>query len=77
MREFFKRLFCLHKDNDVVCWHWTHGVIGYDPLFLEVLLRCKICGKYHFMYIQDPAEYDEFISTYANKEWADTCKSKV
>lgn len=74
MKELFRKLFCRHKDNNVICWHWTHGITSHEPPFLEVLLRCKTCGKYQFTTIQDPKRFDEFVSTYAEKEWADTYK---
>ena len=74
MKDFFKKLFCKHKHNEVICWHWTHGWSSNEPAFIEVQLRCKDCGKYHFMDIQDPREYDEFTFENADKKWSDTCK---
>lgn len=72
MKEFLKKLFCGHRNNEVVCWHWTHGPYGNDPLQLEIQLRCTECGKYHFMHIDDPSRYDDFTSKYTDKEWSDT-----
>ena len=43
-----KKIFCKHKDNEVICWHWTHGEGTNEIRFLEIQLRCKNCGKYHF-----------------------------
>ena len=25
--NFIKKLFCKHKNSEVICWHWTHGPI--------------------------------------------------
>lgn len=74
MKKFLKKLFCCHKHNEVVCWHWTHGMVDFNPRFIEVQLKCNSCGKYHFLHIRDPREFDEFVSEYADKEWSDTCK---
>lgn len=74
MKKFLKRLFCRHKSNKVVCWHWTHGWSAHQIRFLEIQLRCRNCGKYHFIHIKDPKKYDKFVSEYADKEWSDTCK---
>ena len=69
-----KCLFCLHKNNEVICWHWTHGWSTNEPRFLQIQLRCKKCGKYHFLDIQDPRKCNEFTYKYADKEWSDICK---
>ena len=60
MKEIFKRLFCRHKNNEVVCWHWTHGWSTSELRFIEIQLKCNNCGKYHFMDIRDPEIYEEF-----------------
>lgn len=72
--DIVKKLFCSHKNNEVVCWHWTHGWLDNDPSFLEIQLKCKKCGKYHFLHIRDPREYDWFTTKYADKKWSNTCK---
>ena len=69
-----KQLLCRHKDSEVVCWHWTHGESTYEIRFLEIQLRCKDCGKYHFKYIRDWNECEKFISKHKNKQWSDECK---
>ena len=23
--NILKKIFCKHKNNGIVCWHWTHG----------------------------------------------------
>lgn len=69
-----KKLFCRHKNNnEVVCWHWTHGWNTNEIRFLEIQLRCNDCGKYHFAYIKDWNECYEFIDKFKDKEWSDTC----
>lgn len=75
MKGAIKRLFCRHKkSNEVVCWHWTHGEIGNEPIQIEAQLKCTECGKYHFLHIDDPKKYDEFASKYKDKQWSDTCQ---
>lgn len=69
-----KSLFCKHKHSDVVCWHWTHGVNGNEPLFLEIQLKCNKCGKYFFRYIKDKQKCCDFAEKYIDKQWSDKCK---
>ena len=69
-----KQLLCIHKDNDVVCWHWTHGLNGNDDLFLEVQFKCKKCGRYFFRYINDRNECFSFIELNKDKQWSNKCK---
>lgn len=70
-----KNLFCKHKDsNEVVCWHWTHGINGNEIRSVEAQLRCNDCGKYHFLHIYDWDKCDEFIAEHKDKQWSDTCK---
>lgn len=43
-----KRLLCKHNnENEVVCWHWTHGINDNEIRSVEVQLKCNDCGKYH------------------------------
>ena len=72
--NIIKKLFCKHKNNEVVCWHWTHGSNDNYYRFIEVQRRCKDCGKYYFRYIQDEEKCDEFAYDYYDKQWSDTCK---
>ena len=74
MKEFFERLFCKHENNDVVCYHWTRGLYDNEIRFLEIQLKCKDCGKYHFVYIYNWDKCYEFIEKYKDKYWSDTCK---
>lgn len=69
-----KQILCRHKENDVICWHWTHGVNGNEPRFIEIQLKCKNCHKYHFTYIKDRLKCVEFSKRYSEKEWSDKCK---
>lgn len=62
------------KNNEIVCWHWTHGQNANEIRFLEIQKKCKDCGKYHFSYIKDWNQCDQFITKYPNKEWSDICK---
>lgn len=31
-------------------WHWTHGPVGNDPLFIKSEYRCNRCGKIVYLY---------------------------
>ncbi len=31
--NFIRKLFCKHKNSEVICWHWTHGPNGNDIRF--------------------------------------------
>ena len=35
IKKFFHQFFCKHTDADLLCWHWTHGPYGNNPLFIE------------------------------------------
>ena len=72
--RFVKQLFCNHIDSEVVCWHWTHGWSTYEIRFLEIQLRCNICGKYYFAEIRDWDECYKFIARHKDKRWSETCK---
>lgn len=72
--NILKKIFCRHKNNEIVCWHWTHGQNANEIRFLEIQKKCKDCGKYHFSYINDWNQCNKFIAKYPNKEWSNTCK---
>ena len=74
MKNFIKRLFCKHENNEVVCWHWTHGLYDNEIRFLEIQLKCNDCGKYHFKYIYDWDECYKFIAENQNTRWSGDCK---
>lgn len=73
MKDFLKKLFCKHEHNEVVCYHWTHGLYDNEIRFLEIQLKCKDCGKYHFVYIHNWDKCYKFIEKHKDKEWSDTC----
>ena len=64
-----KKIFCKHKDNEVICWHWTHGEATNEIRFIEIQLRCKNCDKHHFKNIRDWNECEKFISKNKDKQW--------
>lgn len=72
--NFFKKLFCKHKNSEVICWHWTHGPNMNEPRFLEIQLKCNNCGKYYFTTIRECMDCNEFISIYKDKQWSTTCR---
>lgn len=72
--NFIKKLFCKHRNSEVVCWHWTHGQNANEIRFLEIQKKCNECGKYYFSYIKDWNKCEEFISKYPDKQWSDICK---
>lgn len=74
MFKRFIRLFCRHKNSEVICWHWTHGYNDNEIRFLEIELKCKDCGRYFFRYIKDYNECKKFIEKYKDNRWSDTCK---
>ena len=82
MKNYLKTLFCKHKNNELVCWHWTHGFITNKTTTtltssignIEVQYRCKDCGKYYFKSIEDWKKCEELAFKYKDKEWSDTCK---
>ena len=73
--SLLKKMFCRHKHNEVVCWHWTHGPSTYEIRFLQIQLKCKDCGKYHFAYIKDWKECYKFIDKHKYKECSNTCQA--
>ena len=74
MKRFLKQLFCKHKNNEVICWHWTHGLNDNEIRFLEIQLKCKNCGKYYFAQIRDWNECEKFIAKHKDKFWSGNCQ---
>ena len=70
LKDFLRQIFCLHRDSEVVCWHWTHGIADNDIRFLEIQMRCKRCGKYYFTYIYDWNEAEDFAFDHRDKRWS-------
>lgn len=73
MKDFLKKLFCKHKNSEVICWHWVHYPNDYDIRSVEVQLKCNDCGKYHFLHIHNWDKCDEFIAKHKDKHWSSTC----
>lgn len=69
-----KKIFCKHRKSKIICWHWTHGPNGDEPRFIEVQLKCDICGKYYFIDIKNLSKCETFSKIYFNKEWSINCK---
>ena len=61
MKNLFKKMFCRHKNSEVICWHWTHGCNTNLPRFLEIQFKCNDCGKYYFAYIRDMDKCRKFV----------------
>lgn len=74
MISTLRRIFCKHKNSEVVCWHWTHGINGNEIRFLEIQMKCNYCGKYFFKHIKNWDKCYDFIKKYPDKEWSDKCK---
>ena len=72
--KILRKLFCRHKNSEIICWHWTHEQNGNDIRFLEIQEKCNECGKYYFRYIKDWNKCDKFISKYPDKQWSSSCK---
>lgn len=62
-----KQLFCKHKDNDVVCWQWTHGASNNEYGHIVAQLECKRCGRLYFAFEKDRRFCDEFASVFSDK----------
>ena len=60
MLNFIKRLFC-HHNWAISRWHWTHGISGNDPLFIEMECECTKCGAIHYEYLPQPMA-DRFVT---------------
>ena len=65
--KFFKRLFCRHVWL-LNRWHWTHGITGNHPLFIEAEYKCSKCGKLKYEY---PSQniWIHFVEFHGEKEW--------
>ena len=74
--EKIKKIFCLHKDGEVVCWHYVKPLHGYYTTIIEVQLYCNKCHKYYIRYVY-PENFNEFVHKYKDKKWSDKCKPKL
>lgn len=69
-----KKLFCRHKNSEVVCWHWVHCDNSHGVRILEIQSKCHDCGRYYLWYIYQIDECYEFINMYPDKEWSSYCR---
>lgn len=74
MIQQIKQLFCRHRNNQVICWHYTHGSNGNEITHIETQLQCHRCGKYWITLVRDPEDFDFFEENYIDRYWSDTCK---
>ena len=76
MKDFLKRLFCKHKNSEVVCWH---EVRDYDMFWIAIQFKCNDCGKYYFDYIMgdDKNKCERFMKEYADKRYSEDCKMVI
>lgn len=74
MIERIKQLFCRHKTNQVMCWHYTHGDNGNETAHIEVQLQCCRCGKCWIALSRNPEDFEYFKENLMDKYWSDTCK---
>lgn len=64
-----KKLFCRHKNSEVIYWHWVRNDNSYGDRFLEIKSKCNDCEKYYIWYIYQINKCYEFINKYPDKEW--------
>lgn len=64
-----KQLCCKHKNTEVLCWHWTHGMTGNEIRFLEIQEKCLDCGKGFLKYMRDWGECEKFALSHPDKRW--------
>jgi hypothetical protein len=72
--SILKKMFCKHKNHEVVCWHWTHGETTNEIRFIEIQYKCKDCGKYYFRYLKNWVVCEHFAENHKGKQWSDDCK---
>ena len=69
------KLFCKHKNSEMVCWHRVHPNYDFDPLAIEYQKKCNDCGKYYIRWFPMSASYtNDFIEKYKDYEWSNICK---
>lgn len=69
-----KQLFCRHRNNQVICWHYAHGSNDNEITHIEAQLQCHRCGKYWITLVRDLEDFNFFEENYMSKYWSDTCK---
>ena len=65
--NILKRLFCKHKNKEMIRWHYTHGYNGMEPRFIEIEYKCNDCGKVFYKYLYN--NMTEFEQKHAEKRW--------
>lgn len=65
-----KQLFCKHKNNEVICWHWIQS----NNTIIEIQLKCLKCDKYCFKYIKGWNKCKVFMTKYIDKQWSENCR---
>ena len=50
------KLFCKHKNNRILRWHYVHYP-DYEPIIIEAELFCQDCGKKFYVYEKSPERY--------------------
>ena len=63
----FKQLFCRHRNNQVICWHYTHGLHGNEFVYIEAKIKCHRCGKYRVLSIRDREDIKFFEKNHMDK----------
>lgn len=65
--SFLKRLFCKHKNGEIIRWHYTHGELGSEPAFIEAEVKCNNCGKTFIGELHENMK--EFAEKHADKRY--------
>lgn len=65
--NFLKRLFCKHKNREMLRWHYTHGYNGMEPSFIEIEYRCNDCEKIFYRALHNNMK--EFAKKHENKRY--------
>lgn len=63
--NILKKIFCRHKNNEIVCWHWTHGQAVLEEPETENYRMSDICKDRETL----RPKYEQFIQTERGKEW--------
>ena len=70
MLNKLRKFFCLHHcQREILLWHYTHGVNGNEPAFIQYKAKCGKCGKTFLDYTKDADMYDHFEKHLADRKW--------
>ena len=58
-----KQLFCRHS-YIVQKWHFTHGLVGNEPSYIEGYDICRKCGKFRYFTVERGSERERYIMDY-------------